>query len=209
MKATIYFDGACMPYNPGGIATYGFVIYTEDGEKFTGSGIASEKGTNNIAEYTALIKALEKAIELGIVEATVKGDSQLAIYQMNGIYEVRSPNIIPLYEKAIELCKHFKKIRFQWIPRNENKEADTLSEKVYLEYWERKNLKKLNTIKEWKRIEKGIYEINGYLVDLNKKTCDCEFFKKMLNNPLHKRSGIIIKCKHILFAENLEKEHKF
>ncbi len=88
--AEIFFDGACLPFNPNGVATYGFVIKNSGKIVSSGSGIASEKGTNNIAEYTALIKALEKALELGYTKVKIYGDSLLVVNQINGIYEVKS-----------------------------------------------------------------------------------------------------------------------
>ncbi len=196
-RAEIYFDGACMPFNPGGVASYGFVIKF-GGKTVKGSGIASEKGTNNIAEYTALIKALEKALELGVEEAVVKGDSQLAIRQMQGIYAVRSPNIIPLYERAAELAKRFKKIRFEWIPREENEEADSLSTKAYISFQEAKVRKRIKTVKKIEKVGEKVYIVNGYRVDAEKQTCECPFFRRMNSYHLHKRSGIKIRCKHIL-----------
>ena len=138
----IYFDGACEPNNPKGIATYGFVIY-RDGEKLNeGKGLACEpfsyQASNNVAEYTAMIKALEFIIEIGLTkeEITIHGDSQLAIRQMTGWYSVNAERIIPLYKKACELARQFKKLQFQWVPREENGEADDLSHQAYEEYIE-------------------------------------------------------------------------
>ena len=133
MKAIIYFDGACLPSNPG-IACYGFVIEIENGKKISEYGIATPNGTNNVGEYTALVKSMEKALFIGITEVEIKGDSQLVINQMLGTYKVKAQNLIPLYQKAKELSKAFKKIEFKWIPREQNKEADKLAEKAYLEY---------------------------------------------------------------------------
>jgi len=135
----VFYDGACLPVNPGGIATWGFVI-KRDGKVIKKSrGICRGVATNNIAEYTALIKALEflKEKKLNNEDIVIHGDSQLSIYQMTGFYRVRSPNIIPLYKRAQELVKDFKNIRFEWVPRHLNKEADELSEKAYLSYLKR------------------------------------------------------------------------
>ena len=76
---TIYFDGLCRPKNPGGVATYGYVIY-KDGEKVkSGFGvIGSGAGmTNNVAEYSALKRAAEWVSQNGVDdEIVIKGDSQ-------------------------------------------------------------------------------------------------------------------------------------
>jgi hypothetical protein len=62
----------------------------------------------------------------------VRSDSQLLIYQLKGIYAVKAPRITPLYEKVTALIKQFKRIRFEWVPREENEEADELSRKGLL-----------------------------------------------------------------------------
>ena len=59
-----------------------------------------DKGTNNVAEYKALIGGLEMAKENSITKINVQGDSQLIINQMTGVYKVKAENLIPLYEKA-------------------------------------------------------------------------------------------------------------
>ena len=140
MRIVVYFDGACEPWNPKGIATYGFVIYRDSKKIREGKGLACEpfswQSSNNVAEYTAMIKALEYLIENGLTkeEVIVKGDSQLTIRQMNGVYSVNAKRIIPLYKKATELVSKFNKIKFIWIPREENEIADHLSHEVYVEY---------------------------------------------------------------------------
>ena len=137
----VYFDGACEPYNPKGIATYGYVIYRDYDKKVAeGKGLAAEpfsyQSSNNVAEYTAMIKALEFLVNHHLTdeEVIVKGDSQLTIRQMLGLYNVNAPRIIPLYKKAKELASQFRKIKFIWIPREENEEADELSHIAYDEY---------------------------------------------------------------------------
>lgn len=131
--------------NPGGVATYGYIIYEEspDGTKnriASSSGLACEPffecSTNNYAEYTALVEALSYLSKIYKGSVLVRGDSQLVIYQMNGIYAVRSPRVYPLYKKAMELRSSFSSVEFQWIPREMNKEADELSKAAYYKYLE-------------------------------------------------------------------------
>nr|3ALY_A Chain A, Crystal Structure of RNase HI from Sulfolobus tokodaii with C-terminal deletion [Sulfurisphaera tokodaii str. 7]3ALY_B Chain B, Crystal Structure of RNase HI from Sulfolobus tokodaii with C-terminal deletion [Sulfurisphaera tokodaii str. 7] len=128
-----YFDGLCEPKNPGGIATFGFVIYL-DNRKIEGYGLAEKpfsiNSTNNVAEYSGLICLMETMLRLGISSPIIKGDSQLVIKQMNGEYKVKAKRIIPLYEKAIELKKKLNATLI-WVPREENKEADRLSRVAY------------------------------------------------------------------------------
>ncbi len=139
-RLVVFIDGACEPKNPGGVATYGFAIY-RDGEKLDeGSGLAAdpwtEQASNNVAEYTALIRALEKvlAIGLGGSEVEVRSDSALLVQQVNGKYAVRALRLKPLHERVIRLLPQFKSIHVQWIPREENVEADALTRRAYETY---------------------------------------------------------------------------
>ena len=63
----------------------------------------------------------------------IKGDSQLVILQIKGNFKVKAPNIIPLYRDAMSLIPKFKYIQFELIPRDQNKEADRLSNIAYQE----------------------------------------------------------------------------
>jgi ribonuclease HI len=146
----VYFDGLCQPYNPGGIACYAFVILAKKGheqkqqQQYSEYGLAAEpfsdNATNNVAEYTGIIKALEWLLEKDNYnnnqKIIVRGDSQLVISQLNGKYKVRAVKIIPLYQKAKSLLSKFKDIKIEWIPRDNNKEADKLSNKAYQEILE-------------------------------------------------------------------------
>jgi len=130
---SIYFDGLCRPRNPGGVATYGYVIY-QDGKKVkSGSGvIGSGAGmTNNVAEYSALKRAVEWVSRNSVDdEIIIKGDSQLVIYQMNGTWQIKSETskkFVPEIRKLLE----GRKTRFIWIPREQNTEADLLSNIAY------------------------------------------------------------------------------
>ena len=83
-----YFDGLCEPKNPGGIATFGYVILLEDGRTVKGYGLASKPyspdSTNNVAEYTGLICLLEEMKRLNIRNPVIRGDSQLVVRQLKG-----------------------------------------------------------------------------------------------------------------------------
>jgi ribonuclease HI len=143
----VYFDGLCQPYNPGGIACYAFVILAKKGheqeQQYSEYGLAAEpfsdNATNNVAEYTGIIKALEWLLEKNNYdnqEIIVRGDSQLVISQLNGKYKVKAVKIIPLYQKVKSLLSKSKDIKIEWIPRDNNKEADKLSNKAYQEILE-------------------------------------------------------------------------
>jgi ribonuclease HI len=130
---TIYFDGLCRPGNPGGTATYGYVIYQDTEKVNSGCGVVgSGTGmTNNVAEYSALKHAAEWVSRNDIAdEIVIKGDSQLVIHQMTGTWQVRSETskkFVPEIRRLLE----GRKTRFVWIPRKQNAEADLLSNVAY------------------------------------------------------------------------------
>jgi ribonuclease HI len=84
------------------------------------------KTTNNIAEYTGLIKALEHAQRLGARRLHVLSDSELMINQMTGVYKVKHPGLLPLYMEADALRRGFERVSLQHIRREHNKRADRL-----------------------------------------------------------------------------------
>ena len=136
MATEIFFDGLCEP-QPGGIGTYGYVIYS-GGEKirehcgFIGKG----KGmTNNIAEYTAVVEALKWAQAHGLLkgEAIIKGDSQLVIRQLQGSYRIKSKTSKKFFP-VISKITAGENVRYEWVPREENSEADCLSKRAHEDY---------------------------------------------------------------------------
>jgi ribonuclease HI len=136
-ETQVYFDGLCQPVNPGGIACYAFLIKSDNRTIYNERGLAAEpfskEATNNVAEYTALVKALEWLVANGFESGSVRvmGDSKLVISQIRGEFKIKNKALIPLFQKAALLRNRFADIAFQWIPREENKEADKLSEKAY------------------------------------------------------------------------------
>jgi len=135
----VYFDGLCLPRNPGGIACYSFIIY-EDGRRLkSGYGLAakpwSSEATNNVAEYVGLLKGLEWASKNRPNEdVVVRGDSRLVIMQMAGKFKVRSKRLKPLFEKCKALESKLGKVNYEWVPREMNREADRLTERAYREF---------------------------------------------------------------------------
>ncbi|MFB6469657.1 MAG: ribonuclease HI [Vulcanisaeta sp. AZ3] len=140
---TLYFDGACEPVNPGGVGTYGFVIYEEDSVIHRQGGIACEPGpncTNNVAEYTGLINGLRWILnhpKLGCDWLLVIGDSQLVIRHVLGRYRVRSERLKPLYDGVVEILRDLRsrvEVKFRWVRRELNEEADELTKEAYVKY---------------------------------------------------------------------------
>jgi len=123
MEVTVYTDGASRG-NPGP-AAIAYVIHSE--------GIATVEyceaigaATNNFAEYTAMIRALDAASQLGARRVTLHSDSELMVRQMLGEYRVKHPDILPLYEKASEQVESFDRVQFVHVPRAHNAQADRL-----------------------------------------------------------------------------------
>ena len=120
-----FFDGASAG-NPGHIGI-GFVVFSEKNTKIFSESQYIGIGTNNEAEYQALIGLLKFAVENGIKSLTVYGDSKLIINQMNKDWAVRAVNLQKFFQEAQELVSHFDEVSFQWIPREKNDQADKLA----------------------------------------------------------------------------------
>ena len=125
LEYKLQFDG-CSKSNPG-IAGAGAVIYKFNEEINNKIQFVGNNSTNNVAEYTGLIIGLKLAIELGIKNIAVEGDSLLVIKQIKGEYKVKSENLINLYIEAKQLTTNFDYISFNHIYRENNKRADELS----------------------------------------------------------------------------------
>src|SRR5207244_7644862 len=95
-EARLSTDGGARG-NPGP-AAYGYVLETDDGTVRDARGEAIGVATNNVAEYTALVAGLEKAVELGLDELEVVSDSELLVKQMRGEYRVKNPVLGELHE---------------------------------------------------------------------------------------------------------------
>lgn len=127
----IYIDGAARG-NPGE-SGIGVLIRDENGKT---SEIKKYLGTrtNNQAEYTALITALESSNEHRTKKINIYTDSLLLANQMNGLWKVKHPEISVLNKKAKELLKNFKEVTIRHIPRELNREADKLANLAIDEY---------------------------------------------------------------------------
>lgn len=120
----IYIDGASKG-NPGHSGV-GIVIY-RNGQVLKTISSYIGKTTNNIAEYTALIYALEEALLLKATSLKINTDSQLLARQINRVYKVKHEGLVNLYERAVRLLSGFEKVLVNHIPREENSSADKLA----------------------------------------------------------------------------------
>ena len=83
--------------------------------------------TNNVAEYTAAIRGLERAAELSATDVLLRSDSRLLVEQLLGRYRVKNPTLQRLHARVRSLAAGFRAVRYEHVPREENKEADRLA----------------------------------------------------------------------------------
>jgi ribonuclease HI len=121
--AVIHIDGASRG-NPGD-AAYAVVINVAGRAPIEESGILG-KETNNVAEYTALIKALEKAKHLGLRRLHIHSDSELIVKQVLGEYKIKNDDLKWLADEAKGLMKDFASVTLTHLRREQNKRADEL-----------------------------------------------------------------------------------
>jgi ribonuclease HI len=119
----IHIDGAARG-NPGP-AAYALVI-ARPGQPDWEEAACLGRTTNNIAEYTALVRALERAGQLGGRKLNIFSDSELLVKQMNGEYRVKSADLRTWHDKAQDLVEDFAKVTIEHVYREQNKRADQL-----------------------------------------------------------------------------------
>lgn len=122
---TAQVDGASRG-NPGP-ASYAVIITGPDGKRILELGKYLGRDTNNVAEYYALITALDYAASHNITRLRVRSDSELLVRQMQGRYKVKSPDLRPLYERALKLSRSFEFFAVEHVPREANRDADRLA----------------------------------------------------------------------------------
>ena len=128
----LMFDGGSRG-NPG-LCGAGAVIYIEGMEVWNASQVVSVSNTNNYAEYMALNIGLQHAIEMGITELTVFGDSELIMKQLTGKAKVKSQNLLLLHKQSMENINSIDTIHLHHILRKFNKRADELANEAMDEY---------------------------------------------------------------------------
>lgn len=126
-KLIIYTDGACRG-NPGP-AGIGVVICNESGEIVKEYKDFIGNATNNIAEYRALIKALELASDFSVTRLECFSDSELMVRQLNGVYRVKDEKLHKLFLLVREKERGFKGVTYSHLPREKGliKRADKLA----------------------------------------------------------------------------------
>jgi ribonuclease HI len=150
MKTTyvLNFDGLCEPRNPGGVGAWGWVLLDADGREVAsghGATPAAEKNTNNRSEYEACGRGLRYVADRldGDTEfratfggLAVRGDSRLAIEQINGTWDCNKEHLARRRDRCRELLGAIREhgdVVVEWVPRAENERADELSRCGYLD----------------------------------------------------------------------------
>jgi len=132
---TAHIDGGARG-NPGP-AAYGVIVRNSDGKIVEELGKYLGLQTNNFAEYSGLLAALEYAQQEKLSALKVFSDSELLVKQMKGQYKVKSPGLIALYERARTLARQLQHFSIEHVRREKNRDADRMVNQV-LDQQERK-----------------------------------------------------------------------
>lgn len=213
----IQFDGSAIP-NPGDMGI-GVVLIENNNIVKTISKKLSGKGTNNIAEYTALLTGILKALELGWKEVSIEGDSKLVINQLNATWRIKKDHIQNLYNQVIKELSNFDSYTINWIPRENNSITDKLACKA-LGYEEDPHSIKnyYNSYNEYRH--KNNENDKNKDVDITCPKCkrDCEFKWQQFKNgtrhirqecPIHGYIRYAPQREHYIMKANQYKEHTF
>ena len=113
----IYTDGAAGPTNPGPAASAWMIMDPASGEVLVEDAAYIGRQTNNVAEYTAIVRALRDCLVRSKGRVRVHSDSQLCINQINGSWRVKKPHLRPMLAEVHRLRAGFEDVRFVWVPR--------------------------------------------------------------------------------------------
>lgn len=194
-------DGACYP-NPGNMAI-GIVIY-KDGKLFIKISEAIGYGTNNIAEYKALIRGLEEVKKINPERIDIYCDSQLVVKQLNKKYKVKNKGIIPLFNRVEEIIRAIPgKIYFIWDRRDNNFVADGLAKRALTEEETNKRKKAAKDLKVERKNDYFLVSSSKpgkyYKVDINIPQCECIDF-------IRRARKLKLDCKHIMAVRKFLQE---
>ncbi len=137
--ATVYVDGGSRG-NPGP-AAIGYYIIGQDGRVIKRGGEFIGFATSRVAEYYAMKEGMEQAIELGLKRVRFVGDNLMMINQLKGIYQVKSLDLLPIYNDVQNLLKNFDAVAFSHVKRSQNMEADREAGKALEGHFNRKKMK--------------------------------------------------------------------
>jgi ribonuclease HI len=124
LKLVVHVDGGARG-NPGQ-AAIGVVVSKPDGEVIDEVAERIGVATNNVAEYRAVLRGLERARALGASEVELVNDSELVARQLTGAYKVKHPSMKPLHQEVITALREFERWRIRTVRRAHNARADAL-----------------------------------------------------------------------------------
>jgi len=124
VKARLWTDGGARG-NPGP-AAFAYVLEAEDGTVLDARGEAIGIATNNVAEYSALVAGLARAVETGVRELEVLSDSELMVKQMRGEYRVKNRDLQSLFLDASRAAREIGQVTYVHVRREHNELADRL-----------------------------------------------------------------------------------
>jgi ribonuclease HI len=124
VKARLWTDGGARG-NPGP-AAFAYVLEADDGTVLDARGEAIGVATNNVAEYSALVAGLARAVEAGIAELDVRSDSELMVKQMRGEYRVKNRDLQSLFLAASRAAREIGRVTYTHVRREHNELADRL-----------------------------------------------------------------------------------
>ena len=137
--ATVYVDGGSRG-NPGQAAV-GYVVIGPDGKAMKRGGEFIGFATSRVAEYYAMKEGIEQAIELGLKRVRFIGDNLMIINQLKGVYQVKSSDLLPIYNDIQKLLKEFDAVSFTHVKRGQNMEADREADRALKGHFDRKQIK--------------------------------------------------------------------
>jgi ribonuclease HI len=124
LNVVVHVDGGARG-NPGP-AAIGVVVSGPDGSVLDEVAERIGVATNNVAEYRALLRGLERAKALGAREIEIVNDSELVARQVSGVYKVKHAAMKPLHAEAMAALREFDRWRIRSVPRADNARADEL-----------------------------------------------------------------------------------
>jgi len=124
LSLVVHVDGGARG-NPGP-AAIGVVVSDRAGAVLDELAERIGVATNNVAEYRAVLKGIERAQALGAGELELIGDSELVARQLTGAYKVKHPSMKPLHAEALAALSGFDRWRIRTVPRAQNARADAL-----------------------------------------------------------------------------------
>ena len=133
MRLLIHTDGAARG-NPGPAGAGAILRDADSGAVLAEIAEGLGRATNNVAEWTAVLLALEEARRLGADRVDLRMDSELVARQITGIYRVKHPDLKPIHAAVMELLRGFDGYTVGHVPRELNKDADRLSN-VAIDGW--------------------------------------------------------------------------